>query len=83
MSNRKKGKFRELTIDLDEWAIVAHYTAEGATTVSSKKVRLPKDFTHAEIPGLAEEVVEKCRYIPQAKLQEVQMFMEKMLATAG
>lgn len=103
MTTEKKKRIRpgKLTIDMDEYAIVAHYVTEyhsgnggndsdssgvmknSKTLISrqegSKKVRLPKDFVATEVPHLATEVVEKCKYIPSSKLQEVQELMHEML----
>lgn len=119
MSSKKKVRPRELAVDMEEYAIVAHYTTDyldsngrifkilksslnsgyddeklnrknyiyivGEVLESSagvKKVRLPRDFIDTEIEELAQEVVEKCKYIPSAKLHEVQNLMAQMLGFA-
>ncbi|CAD7940440.1 unnamed protein product [Amoebophrya sp. A25] len=78
--SRKKARLDHLSIDLEEFAIVAHYTTSEDDRIHTKKVRLPKDFISTEIPDLAQEVVEKCKYIPNGKVQEVQQLMQEMLA---
>ena len=79
MGTRKKARPGRLELDMKECAIIAHYTTEYLdpegivvdTSDGQKKVRLPKDFVSSEIPGLAQEIITKCKYIPASKLQEV------------
>ena len=52
------------------------------SSAGTTKVRLPKDFTNTEIPDLAQELVEKCKYIPSSKVNEVKNLMEEMLTKA-
>ena len=70
-------------------AIIAHYETQWLDDVgdivevesgSTKKVRIPRDFSRDEIGDLAQEVVEKCKYIPstQDKVWEVAMLMSDL-----
>lgn len=74
--SRKKVKPQHIALDIEEFAIIAHYETQWLDEVgdivevesgSTKKVRLPKDFSRDEIGDLAQEVVEKCKYIPSTQ----------------
>lgn len=82
--SKRKVKLNSLSIDVEQFAIVVNYTTEnpqydasgalvGQESVPKQKVvHVPHGLTHHEIPGLAQEVVEKCKYIPASKIGEVQ-----------
>mmetsp|Transcript_12735 Transcript_12735/g.20131 ORF Transcript_12735/g.20131 Transcript_12735/m.20131 type:complete len:805 (-) Transcript_12735:69-2483(-) len=84
MSTKKKVRLGNIDADPDQFALVVSYTTEvhhfddfgnpvSAESVPGQKViRVPRGLQGPEIPGLAQEVVEKCKYIPASKAGEVE-----------
>ncbi|CAD7968567.1 unnamed protein product [Amoebophrya sp. A120] len=75
-SSSSKKRLKDLQIDYEEYAIVAVYESGGE--IKKKKMRLPRDFAEADITDLAAEVVEKCKYIPSSKVNEVERLLHEM-----
>lgn len=89
----KRSRLEQLSIDMSEVCIIAHFNTEHygseidpntgqamvlETSQGSKRVRLPKHYDVSEIPGLAQEVVDKCKYIPNSRLEEVSRLMHEI-----
>jgi len=81
---KKKVRLGHIDADPHEFALVVNYTTEihhiddGGAPVKSesvpgqKVIRVPRDLQAAQIPGLAQEVVDKCKYIHASKIGEVE-----------
>ncbi|CAJ1414246.1 unnamed protein product [Effrenium voratum] len=74
--------------DPDEFALKVSYVTEthhfdeygnpvrSESSPGHKVIRVPRGLTGAEVPGLAQEVVEKCKkYIPASKVGEVEQLL--------
>lgn len=85
---KKKVKLGALDVDLEQFALVAHYSTEirhfderteqeiGSESVpGSKVVRLPRGLAGADLAGIAQDVVERCKYISSSKVGEVERIL--------
>mmetsp|Transcript_34629 Transcript_34629/g.73714 ORF Transcript_34629/g.73714 Transcript_34629/m.73714 type:complete len:774 (+) Transcript_34629:76-2397(+) len=92
--SKKKVRLGHIDADPHEFAILVSYTTEihhldeyGApvskeSVPGQKVIRVPRDLQEAQIPSLAQEVVEKCKYIQASKLGEVETLLHALLENA-
>mmetsp|Transcript_94439 Transcript_94439/g.243914 ORF Transcript_94439/g.243914 Transcript_94439/m.243914 type:complete len:800 (+) Transcript_94439:74-2473(+) len=85
--SRKKIRLNQIDVDVDQFALVVSYVTEtqhfdqmgnpvGAESVPGQKViRVQRGLTVPEISSLAQEVVEKCKYIPASRVGEVERLL--------
>lgn len=91
MSTRKKVKFKSIGTDPEHFALVVHYCSEtpvvddqGNSTRTDREpgqkvVRVPHAFAHDEIPVVAKDIADKCRYIPATRVGEVEQALYVLL----
>eukprot|EP00927_Polykrikos_kofoidii_P085117 TRINITY_DN9161_c0_g1_i1.p1 TRINITY_DN9161_c0_g1~~TRINITY_DN9161_c0_g1_i1.p1 ORF type:complete len:802 (+),score=184.38 TRINITY_DN9161_c0_g1_i1:126-2531(+) len=91
MSTRKKMRLGHIDVDPEQFVLIAAYSTEITTldesgnVVSSesqqgsKNIRVPRGLSGPDIPGLAQEVVEKCKYIHASKVPEVERLLHVLM----
>jgi len=84
MSVKKKVRLGQIEPDPDQFALIVHYTTElhhldefgnpvgSESQPGAKTLRVPHGLSGAEIPGLAQQMVEKCKYISPSKVGDVE-----------
>jgi len=94
MTQQKRIKPGALELNVEEQAIVVHYTTEvtslepdsGRLCTESrpgKKTVHVKGLQTHDSASLAAEIVEKCKYIPAAKQREVEQLVERLRLAKG
>jgi hypothetical protein len=88
---KRKVRLGHIDADPEQFALVVNYTTEiyhvdefGATAASEsqpgqKTVKLPRGLSSQDIPALAQEVVEKCKYIPTSKVGDVERLLSMLM----
>lgn len=88
--SRKKIKLGAIDIDPDQFAIclslateIQHFDSSGAlvgqeTVPARKLVRVPRGLRDEDLPNLAQEVVDKCKYIPASKVKDVEQCLRNL-----
>lgn len=87
MSSKKKVRLGHIDADSSQFALIVNYTTElthldefgnpvgTETTPGQKVVRVPRNLSSGDIPKLAQEIVDKCKYIHANKVGEVQRLL--------
>jgi len=87
MSQKKKVRLGHIDVDADNFALIISYTTEihqlddAGQVVSTdqqqgqKTIRIPRGLQGPDIPDLAKEVVDKCKYIHASKVGEVERLL--------
>eukprot|EP00929_Paragymnodinium_shiwhaense_P014425 TRINITY_DN12232_c0_g3_i1.p1 TRINITY_DN12232_c0_g3~~TRINITY_DN12232_c0_g3_i1.p1 ORF type:complete len:806 (-),score=209.42 TRINITY_DN12232_c0_g3_i1:268-2685(-) len=101
MSSKKKVRLGNIDIDKEQFVLIVNYSTEthhldatGGTMhvdsqQSQKTIRVSRGLERGAIPHLAQEVVDKCKYIHASKVGEVERLLcqlmehEAFLAGAG
>eukprot|EP00232_Nephroselmis_pyriformis_P016886 CAMPEP_0182884136 /NCGR_PEP_ID=MMETSP0034_2-20130328/18803_1 /TAXON_ID=156128 /ORGANISM="Nephroselmis pyriformis, Strain CCMP717" /LENGTH=702 /DNA_ID=CAMNT_0025017309 /DNA_START=48 /DNA_END=2152 /DNA_ORIENTATION=+ len=79
--DKKKKKIRPGALELaeDESALVVHYTVEEDGAVEEKQKRIKvKVRPDSKLQKLAEEIVDKCKFIPGSKLMVVEDLLQQL-----
>eukprot|EP00406_Dinophysis_acuminata_P003651 CAMPEP_0179218882 /NCGR_PEP_ID=MMETSP0797-20121207/4715_1 /TAXON_ID=47934 /ORGANISM="Dinophysis acuminata, Strain DAEP01" /LENGTH=792 /DNA_ID=CAMNT_0020925269 /DNA_START=78 /DNA_END=2456 /DNA_ORIENTATION=- len=83
-TSKKKVRLQHLDADPEQFALIVSFTTETtyfdeyANPIKAEKkpdqkvVKIPHGVQASEIPQLAQEVVDKCKYIPQNKVEDVE-----------
>jgi hypothetical protein len=94
MAQQKRVKPGQLELNVEEQAIIAHYTTEVTTlgpdgvslsteSKPGRKVIHVKGIHTHDASSLAHEIVEKCKYIPNSKLREVEQLVDRLKFAKG
>jgi len=88
---KKKIRFGHIDPEPESFALTVNYTTETYVTdemgnpISSesqpgqKTIRLPRGLSGHDIPGLAQEVVDKCKYISASRVSEVERILQALM----
>jgi hypothetical protein len=91
MSTKKKIRLGHLDADFEQFAVIVNYSTElihvdqmGNTAATEsqpgqKTIKLPRGLSSQDIPALAQEVVEKCKYIPTSKVRDVEQLLYMLM----
>lgn len=91
MTTKKKVRLGLLEADVEQFALVINYTTEiqhvdnagqvvGQESVPGQKViRVPRGLGMHEVGGLAQEVIEKCKYIHASRVSDVEQILCDMM----
>ena len=88
MAQQKRIKPGNLELNVEEQAIIAHYTTEvtslepdgqrlSTESRPGKKTIAIKNLSQ-DSASLAQEIVDKCKYIPATRLREVEQMVERL-----
>lgn len=92
---KKKVKFGSFDIDLNQFALVVNYTTEvhhfdqfgdpvrSEKLPGQKLIRVQPNMQPSEVRGYAQEVIEKCKYVPASKADEVERVLFHLLEQRG
>jgi hypothetical protein len=94
MAQQKRIKPGNLELNVEEQAIIAHYTTEvtslepdgqrlSTESRPGKKTITIKNLSNNDSASLAQEIVDKCKYIPATKLREVEQMVERLRQLKG
>lgn len=87
MSTRKKVRLGQIEADPGQFALVVNYNTEiynvdengnmgvAETQPGEKIIRLPRGLHSHDLARVAHEVVEKCKYIPASKVNDVERLL--------
>lgn len=91
LQTKKKIKAGPIAVDLEEFAIVANYTTEihhvddlgnpvhSEQVPGQKRIKVNRQLQPHEIPTLAQDIVDKCKYIHNSKVKEVEQLLGTMI----
>jgi len=91
MSAKRKIRLGAIDADPDQFALVVNYTTEihhvdefgcpsaAESQPGQKTIRLPRGLAGLDIPALAQEVVDKCKYIPASKVVDVERLLHALM----
>lgn len=92
---KKKVRFGHIDLDANQFALIVNYTTEihhfdefGNPVKSEKQpgqkvIRVPQNMQGGDIGGYAQEIIEKCKYIPASKAEEVERMLFALLEQGG
>lgn len=93
MSSKKKLRLGHIDVDPEQYALIVHYTTEihhfddmgnplrYDKEPGQKVVRVRRGLTGHDIPEVADEIVEKCKYISSSKKGEVERLLYSLMET--
>jgi hypothetical protein len=91
MGTKKKVKLGPLDADPDQFVLIVNYTTEiqqlddtgrpvaVESTPGQKTIRIPRGLQPPDIPQLAHEVIESCKYIQSSKIGEVERLLQALM----
>jgi len=91
MSAKRKIRLGAVDADPDQFALIVNYTTEihhvdefgnplqPESQPGQKTIRLPRGLAGLDITALAQEVVDKCKYIPASKVGDVERLLHALM----
>jgi hypothetical protein len=91
LQTKKKIRAGQIEVDLQEFAIVANYTTEihhldelgnpvhSEAVPGQKRIRVDRNLQPHNISSVAQDIVDKCKYIHNSKVREVEQLLGTMV----